>query len=332
MKIKRKPKRKTKENRHIIKKKVNVKQQVLRKYMRHLPDKSCDYVLTNTQEIDILSRFILDFPNIETGGQLFGYWTFDGKPVILYVLGPGPNASHRTTFFMQDLPYLRECARVLKKHYGLDHIGEWHSHHQLGLTRPSLHDANNISTNMCKLGYSKFLLCIGTCTNEASMINAFMFDSSKPNYECIPWNIKSIKSPFRTIIKQDEGCPFCDPNKTTGNMVDLLEIDRKSVKIEYGGTYWLKKNGASQDLKSLLDWLNQSYRDSEFVPTIDSNHQVHIEAYFNGELKTDIHFPMGFPNIAPIITPSVVTAKWNYNTNILESFIDYYRNINSKIS
>ena len=74
---------------------------------------SHDYVLTNQEEMDILSRFILDYKNIETGGQLFGYWTFDGKPVVLYVLGPGPMAGHHSAFFMQDLDYLRKCARIL---------------------------------------------------------------------------------------------------------------------------------------------------------------------------------------------------------------------------
>ena len=38
-----------------------------------------DYVLTNQEEMEMLSRYILDYKNNETGGQLFGYWTFDGK-------------------------------------------------------------------------------------------------------------------------------------------------------------------------------------------------------------------------------------------------------------
>ena len=162
-----------------------------------------DYVLTNQEEMDLLSRYILDYKDIETGGQLFGYWTYDGKPVVLFVLGPGPQAGHYDSFFMQDLDYLKKCARILKEKYGLDHVGEWHSHHQLGLDHPSGHDSRNISTNMRSLGYKKFLLCIATCNSSQSSINAFMFDSTKSQYEQIPWFIKDMESPYRRIINSN---------------------------------------------------------------------------------------------------------------------------------
>ena len=40
-------------------------------------------------ELDYISRCILDNTNIETGGQLFGFWTADNVPVVLYAIGPG---------------------------------------------------------------------------------------------------------------------------------------------------------------------------------------------------------------------------------------------------
>ena len=85
-------------------------------------------------EMDYISRCILDYPNIETGGQLFGYWTSDGIPVIMYAIGPGPSANHQGTFFNQDVNYLLEVGNVLRDRYCLQHIGEWHSHHRLGLS------------------------------------------------------------------------------------------------------------------------------------------------------------------------------------------------------
>lgn len=39
-----------------------------------------DAVVVFQSELDYLSRFILDYPDIETGGQLFGYWTSMGEP------------------------------------------------------------------------------------------------------------------------------------------------------------------------------------------------------------------------------------------------------------
>ena len=38
-------------------------------------------ILIFKSELDYISRCILDRKNIETGGQLFGYWSEDGRPV-----------------------------------------------------------------------------------------------------------------------------------------------------------------------------------------------------------------------------------------------------------
>ena len=95
-------------------------------------------------ELDYISRCILDNTNIETGGQLFGFWTADKLPVVLYAIGPGPHANHQSAFFNQDVDYLTRVGRPIVEHFGLQHIGEWHSHHQLGLAQPSGHDANTM--------------------------------------------------------------------------------------------------------------------------------------------------------------------------------------------
>ena len=225
-----------------------------------------DYVLTNKEEIDYLSRYILDYPYIETGGQLFGYWTYDSKPVVLFVLGPGPNAGHYNTFFMQDIDYLREKANELKIKYGLDHIGEWHSHHQLGLSKPSGHDANNIAKNMRKLGYDKFLLCIGTCSSNSSMVNAYMFYSNKNEFHHIPWVIKDTPSPFRKII--DKNNTFIEPMSLVGNMQDMFIKGKNlsSVKINYTETYWLKVKDNSKILKNILCELKKLFPQNDYVP------------------------------------------------------------------
>jgi hypothetical protein len=96
-------------------------------------------------ELDFISRCILDYPNIETGGQLFGFWTSNGTPVVTYVIGPGANAQHHQTSFVQDQEYPDVVGRELYRIYRLQHIGEWHSHHQLDLARPSGGDVNALS-------------------------------------------------------------------------------------------------------------------------------------------------------------------------------------------
>ena len=112
-------------------------------------------------ELDFISRCILDYKNIETGGQLFGYWTADGSPVVVYAIGPGTNANHQVAFFNQDVDYLVNVGNVLVHHYGLLHIGEWHSHHKLGLANPSGHDAYNQRKRYSSISfvYWKLLRC-----------------------------------------------------------------------------------------------------------------------------------------------------------------------------
>jgi hypothetical protein len=116
-----------------------------------------DVAIIYRSELDFISRCILDRTNIETGGQLFGFWTGNGVPVVLYAIGPGPNANHQVAFFNQDVNYLVAVGRALKENYGLHHIGEWHSHHQLGLARPSSHDENTMVSTFRDKNLGKFL-------------------------------------------------------------------------------------------------------------------------------------------------------------------------------
>ena len=117
-------------------------------------------------EMDYISRCIHDYPNIETGGQLFGYLTENGSPVVCYAIGPGMNANHQSAFFNQDTEYLQSTYNELNRRYGLRYIGEWHSHHQLGLAKPSGHDASTIVHGIRRSNFRHFLLCIGNCDNN----------------------------------------------------------------------------------------------------------------------------------------------------------------------
>ncbi|MCQ1529513.1 hypothetical protein [Lutispora saccharofermentans] len=69
-----------------------------------------------------------DSPQVETGGILIGS---DIKPLTVNVTHaslPGPKAYHSSTKFLRDTGY---CSKVLREHYekyGVDYVGEWHSH------------------------------------------------------------------------------------------------------------------------------------------------------------------------------------------------------------
>ena len=163
-----------------------------------------DRAIIYRSELDFISRCILDCPDIETGGELFGFWTAGGIPVVLFAIGPGPSANHQTTFFNQDIGYLKTVGGQLFGKYGILHIGEWHSHHQLGLAQPSGHDAATMATSIANNHLGRFLMALGNCTRDTSVLNAFEFvEGLGTDWQHVPWEIKEVASPFRAAVEAD---------------------------------------------------------------------------------------------------------------------------------
>lgn len=134
---------------------------------------------------------------LETGGQLFGIETWNGTIIVTYVLGPGPDADHRTTFFRQDIPFLEQQGTRLIRTMKQRQVGQWHSHHHLGLTTPSSHDANNMLSNLN--GMNRYLLCIATCNGNSAESTPYMFNPG--GYDTWQWEIIPGESPVRTLFE-----------------------------------------------------------------------------------------------------------------------------------
>lgn len=192
-----------------------------------------DRAIIYRSEIDFVSRCILDCPNIETGGELFGFWTDGGIPVVLFAIGPGPNANHQTTFFNQDIAYLERVGRRLFSKYGLLHVGEWHSHHQLGLAQPSGHDAATMATSIANNHLGRFLMALGNCSSESSVLNAFEFvEGFGTDWRHVPWEIKEVASPFRAAVEADEelAAILCNPRTPVARHGKLFAIDSGAMR------------------------------------------------------------------------------------------------------
>ncbi len=295
--------------------------------------KPADTVLVYQSELDYLSRCILDYPHIETGGQLFGYWTSAGVPVVLYAIGPGDNANHQTTFFNQDLNYLEKVGGVLVHEFGLQHIGEWHSHHQLGLAHPSGHDASTIYDNMLKHRLRWFLLCIGNCTNTTSTINAFNFIENTPRYQESQWEVLPMESPFRKVVdrrlKQVLRHPYTKVSALVGMKYKSTMVH--GVKQHYPEGYWLNEKSNNKVLKQMLDFVQAQYEDFVCSVSLDKNKLVHILAKEENESTVvDILFPIGFPKQSPLITFEAdgfcaSGLGWHsIDGAIMPSFVEYY--------
>lgn len=290
---------------------------------------SAPMVIIYRSEFDYLSRCILDYPNIETGGQMFGFYTEKGDFVVVYAIGPGLQANHQGTFFNQDEEYLLKINHVLRKH-GLHKIGEWHSHHKLGLARPSNHDVNSVVSVMKKHHMNSHLLCIGNVDyKDNSTQNAFVFCKDNDFLtQHVAWKVIEMESPYRPLI---DTCPeltgmLCHPRtRKACHGHNFLAMD-PSTKPDYQDDYWLYNKVNNQVLKQIIDYLTNLGEGCTVTPMIDNNGIVHLTVQ-RGEVPMEIIFGKNFPYDAPLISlldGSDMAPEWEYNGSIYDSFIKCY--------
>jgi len=290
-------------------------------------------------ELDYLSRCILDYPDIETGGQLFGYWTADGVPVVLYAIGPGPRANHSYAFFNQDVDYLVGVGELLVARYGLQHIGEWHSHHRLGLAVPSGHDASTMVNCIRRQNLGRFLLAIGNCTDAASTLNAFNF-SQGSGYDHVhaAWDVKRGESPFRRVVDSDTDLSrlLVAPRTVRaahGNLLKAGEAVGFQVPA-YAAGHWLKEKANNLVLKRMVDMLAVESDDGQCRVQLDAEKCVHLAVEKAGR-EVRIVFPRGFPLVAPIVSNGDHLmeregVEWRESADLYGSFKTYYENLTKR--
>lgn len=288
-------------------------------------------------EMDFISRCILDYPSIETGGQLFGFYTEKGTPVVLYAIGPGRNANHQVAFFNQDIEYLTKMGAKLKDYFGLHHIGEWHSHHQLGLARPSGHDASTMINTIRDKGLGRFLLCIGNCDGRSTTLNPFPCDSR--DYSDGQWDVVFADSPIRRPADRLLAEDLVMPRTVTASHRDTNLNSTAPSKPMYKAGYWLELKANNQKLKDILSYLQgRNGSGTETVIKLDSDACVHVYSHgmnrHGKEWAEDILFPMGFPERRPIVSRwlekmpvQVSHEEWVFSGDILKSFVQYYSNL-----
>ena len=277
-------------------------------------------------ELDYISRCILDYTNIETGGQLFGFWSAAGTPVVVFAIGPGAHANHQPAFFNQDLEYLTRLGRILVDKYGLQHMGEWHSHHRLGLAHPSGHDAETMVTSIRRGGLGRFLLCIGNCDGVSSVLNAFTFTQSAGyDYRHAAWRVIDVESPFRTVISGDADVAriLRDPHTPAPCHGRLLLTEGKAgfVTPDYSEDYWLRNRANNLVLKKMLDGLTATA--GPCLVQKDEEQRVHLVVRSDREYR--FVFPGQFPRAQPLVFEDGIPVdppegSWTFTGDIVAAF------------
>ena len=288
-------------------------------------------------ELDYLSRCILDYPDIETGGELFGYWTASGVPVVLYAIGPGPKANHEAAFFNQDLDYLRRVGNRLISAYGLQHVGEWHSHHRLGLAKPSGHDAQTMARCIAEGGLGRFLLCIANVDGAGarSTINAFAFHQDAGySYRHAAWDVKEGESPYRPVADRDPELAgvLVHPATKAPAMDGLLLAtgEDRLVPPDYGADHWLSRRENNLALKRIVDFLGEAAPADRVLTRLDAEGRV-VLAVDRPDRRETILFPRGFPleppalGVEPAGGAAARPPDWAFEGDVFQAFERWYR-------
>lgn len=281
-------------------------------------------------ELDFISRCILDRTDIETGGELFGFWTQDGTPVVMYAVGPGPNARHHQTSFIQDSDYVANIEVEICNTTGIQHIGQWHSHHQLSLAHPSGGDVMSMRKGVGQPGFPRMLLCIGNCTASTTTVNAFNFHENTPGkYVHAAWDVIPMPSPFRAAID--------------ARFASRLYVPR-TAKAAFGEMKVLPRNAGKPQANYMQHWLTEDVGNVEIMKgfirsaaTLFEGSAPAAEILDSGEPlislfagKFRVLLPYGFPYAAPRYV-IVVDEKCENDYRISEDTEGVWDSINAPL-
>ena len=171
-----------------------------------------------SNEYKQICAWVLKSPVLETGGDLFGLWSGDHSAVVQLVLGPGRNCRRATHSFYQDVDYLEKVGSYLTEKEGVCHIGEWHSHHTIGLKRPSGGDEGTVWRNMPPYGLGRFILFIANIeprSRSRVSVGCFLFEFETGTNRKLPviqgnFHLLPNESPFRSkclsVLEQGSEC------------------------------------------------------------------------------------------------------------------------------
>jgi len=240
-------------------------------------------------ELDYISRCILDFPDIETGGNLFGHYTNNGIAVIEYVIGPGKASLHHTTKFQQEEKYIKDIYDYIFDAFAMCEIGAWHSHHQLDLPYPSGGDVAAVHNGFKTIKNEEYLLVIGNFTPPKTPINAFVFkNNSKKTFQSAQWNILEGMSPFRNQIDKVKKEVLIHPITIKG-----CHAKTNNDNNVFKKQHWLLENNNAKELNNIVNFIKQKTENVKIF--YHDNEAIVIVIRFSDQV-VNIIFPNTFPS------------------------------------
>ena len=108
-------------------------------------------------ELRVICDETLDFPNIETGGNLYGLLSHGGSPVVSLATRPAGRIHRGATSLELDHKVQQAIEESVWARYGIQFLGMWHSHHHIGLYEPSEGDRRR-TANYAVKAHRKFYI------------------------------------------------------------------------------------------------------------------------------------------------------------------------------
>ena len=227
-------------------------------------------------EYQKLEKLVLGKTEIETGGDLFGLWVDESTVVLQVITGPGNNCKRTETSFFQDIEYLENTGNHLTRYEGLCNVGEWHSHHQLGLPQPSGGDQRTVWENLPKLGLPRFVLLIANITGNVGYLvvnlGAFLFVGGANDMVKVEIEKLDGPSPFRSndaVVKvlefgeeNDQGVPEGSRMVNGLDKIETVEA-KEEVNTPKKNKKKKKKNKKNKSGQALAE---QPHEDGESKP------------------------------------------------------------------
>lgn len=293
-------------------------------------------IIIYQSELDYLSKCILESPQTETGGNLFGLWTPFGIPLIHYVVGPGPKAIHNPTHFRQDFDFLDRNADLLVKEHALHHIGSWHSHHSLGLAHPSDGDTESTYSGMRECNLNSFVLLIGNFRQGKSTINAFRYYINGGIMK-LKWVILNGESPFRQAYDKKHVdlvyVPKGKPNMVQLEQSSLIEKEQTIAQAPvFDPDYWLSDPKNRKELAAIVKFLKTQFASVSVFQLNNSTVEIKLKDSTGvSKFVFDKSFPQEAPKLYISKGESIIntsTNKWDVSKrSISEAFIYFFKTI-----
>jgi len=170
---------------------------------RHNPPTARGFLLTWESELRSIASEASAW-SIETGGDLFGRW--HDIPTLFLATKAGPNAKRDHAHFRLDVDYLRQLSESLANDWALRYFGDWHSHHRLGLSRPSGGDRKRIVSLAARnqfLGMAEIIVTLEEGRREPIVrVHPWIYDLPNEDTEPYPLRIKVLPgiSPVRQAL------------------------------------------------------------------------------------------------------------------------------------